>query len=227
MLGVKIALGVYGIAILIAGVIVARDPGYFGNVGFLVIGALLGIYPIFVIEEWRRHVEARQIAKALFHELANRAGRCCFDFEDPWRAYLQQPEEMAVYRLRKFAPDAPVIYLALAPQIGLLDDDAAQAIIDFYIAHAAWQREVETAVRQYAEVRTVHPGAVEMLAERLRRTLLPAQRALAALARRVPAADTIERHAMKHGDSLFPERHPHAGKTLSERIALALKSATS
>jgi hypothetical protein len=36
----------------------------------------------------RERVEVENMKKALFHELVNRIGRCCFDFEAPWFAYL-------------------------------------------------------------------------------------------------------------------------------------------
>jgi hypothetical protein len=216
---------VYGIVVLAGAVVVARDPGYFGNVGFLVVGALLGIYPAFIIEEIRRARAAKNLAKALFHELANRVGRCCFDFEAPWRAYLQPQYEMNVLRLRKFVPEPPVIYPAVAPQIALLKADAAQAIIDFYIALAAWRREIENTADEFQHTREgVDIGPVRLLARRLRRTLEPGERALEALARHVPAAAEIERNAMRDGDRLFPDAHPYAGKTVRERINLVLSA---
>jgi hypothetical protein len=116
-----------------------------------------------------------------------------------------------------------VIYPAVAPQIALLRDDAAQAIIDFYIALAAWQRAIEAAADEARQhIRPVPHGPVRLLARRLRRTLEPGRRALEALAADVPNAEEIERSALKVPDSLFPDRHPNAGKTVRERATLML-----
>jgi hypothetical protein len=107
---------VYGIVVAVAWGIVTAKPDYFGNVGFLVIGTLVGIYAVFLIEEYKRMREAKNTTRALFYELANRVGRCCFDFESPWAGLLSKHESMNEFRLRKFAPEYPVIFPAVAPQ---------------------------------------------------------------------------------------------------------------
>lgn len=73
--------------------------------------------------------------------------------------------------------------------------------------------------------RGVGHGPVRLLAGRLQRTLRPGQKALEALASRVPRAEQIERDAMRNSDSLFPKDHPNAGKTVRERIELILNAA--
>jgi hypothetical protein len=131
---------------------------------------------------------------------------------------------MTVLRLRKFAPEPPIIYPALASQIGALTDEEAQAVINFYIALGAWRREVESVADEFQEhrQRLVDPERLSLLARRLRRTLAPGKRAIATLAKYVPAAEEVERNAMSDGDLLFPRAHPNAGKTVRERIDLIL-----
>jgi hypothetical protein len=220
----RIFTAVYGIVIAVGATLVARDPSYFGNVGFLVLGTLLGIYPVFILEEIKRAREAKNLAKALFHELARAAGRCCFDFEEPWGRYVNTPVQMAIFRALKFVPDPPVIYPAVAPQIALLKDEAAQAIIDFYFSLDAWRRDLENATAEYQRVGGMEltPKDVKFLAKRLQQTLSPGKRALEALAPDIAAADEIERNALKEPDATFADKHPNAGKTIRERIAILL-----
>jgi hypothetical protein len=223
---VRLFIIIYGIIVVVAWAIVAARPDYFGNVGFLVIGTAVGIYAAFLIEEYKRRREAKNTTRALFYELANRVGRCCFDFESPWAAFLSKHDPMSEFRLRKFLPEDPVIFPAVAPQIGLLDDSAAQAIIDFYTALAAWRRDLENIADQargaLAIGSDVGSGATQLLAWRLRETLEPGQRALEALAGQVAGAAEIERNAMRDADRRFAGAHPNAGKTFRERIQLIL-----
>jgi hypothetical protein len=215
----------YGLAIGVAALVALYFfEGYLANVAFLVIGALLGIYPAFIIEERRRREEKQQLEKALFHELANRVGRCCFDFEDPWSNYLTRPESMDVFRLRKFVPEPPVIFPSVGARIALLEDEAAQALIDFYVALAAWKRDLEnTAEQALAQPipTTVNPSYVKFLARRLRQTLEPGQRALEALSKQVPGSEEIERNATRDGDRYFHWKHPNKGKLYRQRIEAA------
>jgi hypothetical protein len=193
------------------------------------IGSILAIVTAFLIAGHQHRVQLRRerselttMKKALFLELAKTAGRCCFDFEDPWGGYLQNPASMGEFRMRKFIPEPPVIYLAVAPRIGQLSDDAAQNIVAFYIARAAWARDLEN-VADALERGNADSGTVGNLAKRLRQSLEPAQRALESLAPDVAGADEIDRNAMKDADKEFASVHPNAGKTFRERIALALQ----
>src|SRR5687768_16418731 len=98
-----IFLSLYGVVIGVYAIFVVRDPGFFGNVGFLIFGALLGIYPVFILDEFNRWCASRNVAKALFQELAKLVGGCCFDFEAPWRGLLSgKGSGIPVDRLRKF-----------------------------------------------------------------------------------------------------------------------------
>ncbi len=105
------------------------------NVGFLVIGGLITTITSLVSERIKRPSQARDLARALYMELADRVARCCFDCEVPWNNYLSAPEKMNSFRLRKFSPIPPVIYSSTAGQVAILEDDAPQApqaIIRFY-----------------------------------------------------------------------------------------------
>lgn len=51
--------------IAVAAAILVRDPGFVGNVGFIIFGALLGIYPVFIIDEVNRSRASRNVAKGL------------------------------------------------------------------------------------------------------------------------------------------------------------------
>ena len=218
---------IYGVLLAAFYVGVAFKPDYFGNVGFLVVGVLTGIYPVFLIEEMRRGREAKNLAKALFQEFANRVGRCCFDFEDPWHHYLRQPVNMDVFRLRKFVAESPVIFPSVGAKIALLDDHAAQALIDFYVSLASWKRDVENtadAAQAQPILKVAGQGQVQFLARRLRQTLEPGRRALEALSPRVPGFEEIERNATLDGDRNFAEAHPSAGKLYRERIRLMLNA---
>ena len=75
VLALSIAVGI--------AVVFPTERAFVGNVGVLVIGALLGILPVFIIDEINRARSARNVATALFHELAKWsvvAGR------HPWNA---------------------------------------------------------------------------------------------------------------------------------------------
>lgn len=215
----------YGIVVAIGAVLVASDPGYFGAIGFLVIGVLIGIYPSFLIEEFRHEREQKNLTVSLFYEVANRVVGCIFDFEAPWHYLYQKPSDLEVLRVAKFAPDPPVIYSAVASQIAVLDRETAQAIIRFYMFLAAWRRDIEDTVAQYSKSRKLVPARdVARLASRLRMTLQPGQEALELLECQVPDAKQIELDAISRLDRLFPDMHPNAGKSVRERIAIELRA---
>lgn len=66
----RIFLLLYGVVVVVVATVLVRDPGFVGNVGFLIFGALLGIYPVFIIDDINRSRASRNVAKALFQELA-------------------------------------------------------------------------------------------------------------------------------------------------------------
>lgn len=211
---------VYGVVLLAGSAGLAYRPDFFGNVGFLVIGALLGIYPAFFIEEFKHRRELEQLAAAIHYELANRVARCCFDFENPWSKMLSSPQDIPVFRVRKFVPERPIIYPSAGVQIASLT--AAQAIIEFYFRLAAWERDIRNSADAFDGAR-VPSDHVRFLANRLRETLEPGKRALDAVSESITNAEQIEREAIAESDRLFPEVHPNKDKTLRERIDLMLR----
>lgn len=62
LVGMKIFLISYGIMVAVAAAVLVRDPGFVGNVGFLIFGAVIGIYPVFIIDEINRSRSARNVA---------------------------------------------------------------------------------------------------------------------------------------------------------------------
>lgn len=221
----------YGIVLLVVSAFIANNPNYLGNVGFLILGALLGSYPPFLIAEYESRRDAKRIAVAIFQEVANRVARCCFDFEKPWGTLYLSPKAMEGARLRKFAPEPPIIYPALAPQIAIFKNDVGQALIRFYIFLSAWQKNIEISADEITSLKA--PGAhisarqVLQLARRLRNTLKPGLDILEKLGPLVPGAEQIELDAIVELDNLFPEDHPNAGKPLRERILIELNKTKS
>lgn len=182
-----VVLGVALLAMWIGG---KYELGFLLNVGFLAMGVLIGTYPIFSLEEGRRKRREEVLVLSIFHELANRVARCCFDFENPWKAYHRQPQNMVISRLQRFAPDLPVIYPAVAEKIATFRSEAVQGIILFYVFLAAWQRDIEcTADECKRQSHPVPPEDVHRLARRLRQTLKPGHDILEKLSGQVPNAE--------------------------------------
>lgn len=217
--GMTLFIWAYGIALVAGAAFVIHRPDFVGNVGFLILGAAASIYPGFLIEHLRRRRDTKTLARAIHCELANRVARCCFDFESPWKALLTQQTDMPAFRLRKFTPEPPIIYPAAAAQIAMLEG-AASAIIEFYIFLAAWRRDIENTVKEMEGSRA-NQSQLSPLAKRLRQTLRPGLDALQALRGQVPNAEQVERDAIAGLDRLSKD-HPNKGKSLRERIEIAL-----
>jgi len=133
---------------------------------------------------------------------------------------------MDALRLRRFSPEQPIIYPALAPQISVFSNEIGQSIIRFYIFLAAWQKDADSTASEYSKSEFsfsfVPQDRVIQLSRRLKNTLTPAKDALEKLGTLVPDAESIELDAIAELDKLFPNRHPNAGKPLRVRIMLAL-----
>jgi hypothetical protein len=223
MISKRTKLVLYGALLSVGAIVVALRPDYFGNVAFLVIGALVGIYPAFLIEEIRKDEQIQRVREAVFFELANRVARCCFDFEDPWRAYAKKPDYVEPSRAQGFTPVPPIIYPALASQFALLGRDA-QKVIEFYVYLEAWRRSIDIKVAAVNAVvgSRLTPTDAQQLAERLRRAVKFGGVALVSLSKGIPDAEQIMLDAIAEADKMFPERHPNKGKPLLDRIRLVL-----
>jgi hypothetical protein len=156
------------------------------NVGFLVLGGLVATLTALLSEQVRRSQLRQDLAQVLYVELADRVSRCCFDMEAPWGPYLDRSiyevAQMSRFRLRKFTPAEPVVYVACAPQLAVLGAGPAQAIARFYYHLEAWRRDItsmldeEPSSGHHMEVKDIN-----FLAKRFRQTLRPGLHALEAL----------------------------------------------
>lgn len=198
------------------------DQPFLANVAFLVVGVLLAVVIDFIREEIRRPMQARDIARALYEELANRVARCVFDFEQPWEKWVDkkncQPNEVDVLRLQRFIPIPPTVYPATASQLALLGGNAPQALIRFHVALAVYQRDMQD-VAHYClqhDFSHVPSNLVSLLAGRLHRTLRPGLNALLELSVLVEDYEKIDAEAIREADSLF--KHERAHLTLRQRI---------
>lgn len=122
---------------LIFSITMISKSDFLTNVGFLVLGALIAIFTTLLGDVAKRPAQARDLARALYEELADRVARCCFDCEVPWSDYLDRNNEnsafanMDSFRLRKFSPGSPIIYSSTASQLAILENDAPQALVKF------------------------------------------------------------------------------------------------
>jgi hypothetical protein len=188
--------------------------GWEVNAGFLILGALLTTTTVVLSDAIKRISQGRDLARALYVELANRVARCCYDYEVPWQRFGGEQKVVASGRVRKFAPFEPIIYPSTASAIALLMSDAPQRLIQFYVHLAAWQREVETAYAAY-HPQPVPARDVRLLAYRLHQTLGPGLEALTALGRMVDAPELLDETAIAALDRI---RGSKPEGTLRERL---------
>lgn len=193
------------------------------NVGFLVLGTLIAIFTTILSERIRRPAQGRDLAQTLYEELADRVARCCFDYEAPWQSYLSigVPGSMSSFRLRKFSPEPPIVFPAVASQLAILEGGAPQALIRFYYCLAAWKRDVDNLASEIH----VNGGALtsdgcQFLAKRLKQTLRPGLNALEILGRRVEGWERIDAAAIAGYDEYGD--HASAGRTLRERLSIGV-----
>jgi hypothetical protein len=108
---------------------------------------------------------------------------------------------MTVLRVRKFAPEDPVVFLSSASQIALLGTEVAQALVRFYYRLSCWRRDTEN-VAVYGLLREgiVDPKNVQFLAKRLRQTITPGIRALEALSPLVDDCASIDASSLTSYD---------------------------
>jgi hypothetical protein len=185
-------------------IVMMATSAFLTNVGFLVLGALLAVFISLLSDAIKRPAQARDLARALYEELADRVARCCFDYEAPWQTYLGTGDPaggpMTSLRLRKFSPEPPIIFPATASQVAILGNDAPQALIRYYYCLAAWRRDVVNFADDNESA--LSRDALRFLATRLRQTLAPGLRALQALAPLVEEPDRIERTAIAGYDEI-------------------------
>ena len=210
------------IAVAFAIAMLHLEDSILANVAFFVAGGLLITIVELVRDAIRRPIQARDLARAIYGELANRVARCVFDFEDPWERWLHEkncgPTEVDILRLRKFIPVSPIIYPATCTQFGLLSGRTIQAIIRFYVTLAIYQKDMEHVANHHERHSLFHVQLqqVAFLAERLRRTLSPGLDALRELSSMVEDYEELDAVAIRDADALF--KHARAHLTLRQRI---------
>lgn len=211
-------LAIAGAAIVAASTfafgLVGRND-WLANVGFLVLGTLIAVFTTLLSERVRRRTQMRDLARALHVELADRVARCCFDAEAPWNAWLEihghGSSVVNSFRLRKFIPENPIVYLSSAAQLALLGHDAAQALIKFYYRLAAWRRDLENIAAKSDDYENVETNDLQLLARRLRETLRPGLMALEAMEPLLEGNDAVEASAIAGYDDYRADAKPTHG----------------
>jgi hypothetical protein len=121
------------------------DESVFGPLLGVVIGAGLSYLFMTMHARDKERRASESAARLLYHEVANRAGRCLHDYITPWQFYVPKPTQqpfMEIHRLQKFAPTAPVVYPGTIGQLSGIDDGAMARVMHFYFTLDAWHRDV-------------------------------------------------------------------------------------
>jgi hypothetical protein len=194
------------------------------QLGGIMLGAGLTLCATFVVESWKRRQLAHDLGAALYHELANRVARCCYDFEDPWCGYLFGAARLDRFTIGKFAPEPPTIFNANADKVAMFGDRAPAAMMAFYFRLAVLKRDIEN-IRDDPRDH-IYDKYTRIIASRFAATLDPGLRALDALASMVSNTATIEADALDTFDSVLPRPQREATnlrELLTAMIALAKK----
>jgi hypothetical protein len=172
--------------------------------GLLIFGAVLSVGAGLTADLVRRPRQARDLALALYVELADRVARCCYDFETVWQHPIRNPpvdiRAMNAFRLRKFAPLRPIIYSSAAGQLAMLEREAPQALVHFYYRLEAWQRDLENIAKAYENKEAIGDKEVTFLAHRLGQTLSHGLAALEALGTMVGDHADLDARAIESYD---------------------------
>ncbi len=212
------------IALVFSAAMMWTERDFLTNVGFLVLGALLAVFVSLLSEAIKRPQQSRDLARALYEELADRVARCCFDFEDPWGDYADSRrlnDKRDAFSMLKFLPESPTIFEATADQLALLGEDAPGALIRFYYCHAAWRRDLANRASELQRTgRDATPDELVFLGERLKQTLAPGLKALQTLSPFVGKHASIDETAIAGYDDLVSQTSKHpTQETLRERIS--------
>ena len=157
------------------------------------LGSLIAYRATVQHDERRRRKEAEDVARALYYEVLNRAGRCWFDYRSPWRDYAYPGGgDMSVDRLQKFRPTDPVLYSSMGGRLVLVEGDAFAKIVEFYGSLDAWRRDIDYWKGDDA-VGMLGRTIARTLARRLGETLQPALDALETLGKYVPNHEEIDK----------------------------------
>ena len=151
---------------------------------FLLAGAAVGFFAGQAADYLRVTRHKKQVATAVYAEVANRLARCAHDYKAPWGASWgpDEADEFArqrdPYSLVKFLPQPPMVFPSLGDSIALLPPKAISPLIDFYFRLEAWRRDL-SAVSEGKGNYDIE--TVVTLTYRLGETLEPGRDALRAL----------------------------------------------
>ncbi len=128
-----------------------------GTIVGAVAGGGVGYYLSVRLDDRRREMEGKDVAVAIYAEIADRVGRCLNDYIFPWTVPGEEMiriEAIPIAERRsdvaKFMPQELRVYPELASRLALIDVDAQTALISFDYAHHAWGRDLSEYVG-YAE----------------------------------------------------------------------------
>lgn len=168
------------------------------TVGGTLAGVALGSVGAYFVTLWhddrRRKQEAADVATTLYLELADRAARCSYDFDAPWKEYLQgKGTARKIHDVVKFRPTDPVMYPSLGIKLALLPGHSRGEVVRFFSAQDRWRRELDDLDRE----KDVDRDGCVRLARRLGESVAHAYLALDALASEVPDWKGIEQQAFE------------------------------
>jgi hypothetical protein len=210
--------------LFVAGFLLALEflPGY-APLGNLLLGAAIALSATYIVETWKRRQLADDLAVALYHELANRVMRCCYDFESPWSKNWEIPgRHMSRFSAGKFSPEPPTIFNANADKLALFGERVPSALMAFYFRLSVLRRDIENLREDARDHSDLGDDAVRVIGSRFGAALGPGLNALKALAPIVPDPAAIEADALETFD---PGPQKRAEGTLRERLSLMIQKA--
>jgi hypothetical protein len=188
-----------------------------GTLGDVIVGAVTALAASYCIEQWKRVQLGKDLASALYYELANRVAMCVVHFESPWSdRWENAPKELTRFDAGKFVPDQPVVFNSNADKLALLTPGVPGALMGFYFRLRVLDRDIANAREKGATASSYNIGQenTKLIARRFGATLFPGKAALVALARDVPEHLAIEAEAL---DTMDPEKRRFT-RTLREHL---------
>jgi hypothetical protein len=196
-----------------------REIEWANTLGNVIVGAILALGASTYIEKQKREQLVADLSVALYHELANRVARCCFDFEEPWSGLWTTPRNRGVFEVTKFIPQPPTVFDSNADKLTLLGPQIPAAMMAFYFRLWVLGRDIEALCKTEVEPATsaLGYGPVTIIASRFGATLAPGLAALQALGEKVDGFKDIDAAAWDTFDKP-PNNHDEHG---SLRVRLA------
>jgi len=210
-LGLPLALLLFG-----GGLVATGWPPGNEALGNVLLGAGIALSATYLTEKWKRDQLGSDLAETLYHELANRVARLCFDYEAPWSLYEVRPRPLGRFSVGKFVPEIPTIFMANADKLALFGSLAPTALMSFYFRMTVLRRDIENLREDARDHSDLGPDQLRIIASRYAAAIVPAINALDALAPFVANAARIEAAAMDTFDPGPDRRRPGS---LRERLS--------